>query len=146
MTGLNELRTVTPSRNLLSNSFTFNVRNATCSFKLNKILADKIAFDPEITKTKRKNRKKKKQATTKPPDYIQLFLGHKQKKFSWTHALERISYCFSDYCYLRGHLNNNNIWQHFFGLSLTGENSSIRAESPIFSIVESPVFLSNVTF
>ena len=32
-----------------------------------KCLADKSPFDPEITKTKRKNRKKKKQATTKPP-------------------------------------------------------------------------------
>jgi len=37
------------------------------SFIRGKILADKIAFDPKITKTKRKNRKKKKQATTKPP-------------------------------------------------------------------------------
>jgi len=35
------------------------------SFMQGKCLADKSPFDPEITKTKRKNRKKKKQATTR---------------------------------------------------------------------------------
>ena len=31
-----------------------------------KFLVDKLLFDPEITKTERKNRKEKKQVTTKP--------------------------------------------------------------------------------
>jgi len=40
-----------------------------CSFSFirGKFLADKLPFDPEITKIERKNMKKKKQATTKPP-------------------------------------------------------------------------------
>ena len=43
-----------------------------------KFLADKLPFDPEITKTKRKNRKKKNQATTIIPgkssssDYLSM--------------------------------------------------------------------------
>ena len=32
-----------------------------------KFLVDKTPFDPEITKIERKNRKKKKQETAKPP-------------------------------------------------------------------------------